>query len=162
MTMRPTPLPKRRAPLPVVIIALVLAALCCVLGITYAVISGEADKRAAIAPLAVPESTFPSAPYQGVSPKPAVTTKAPRAVGIPADSVVHVGEDVPAGTYRTVFDVNSGESLGLTGECYWKKSTDAEGQDIIANDIVEGGRPQVTLKKGQWFVSQDCGEWHKK
>lgn len=97
----------------------------------------------------------------------APTTKAPTApakakVQIEADTLVHVGEDVPAGTYRAVWDANAGEAFGLTGECYWKKSSDAEGQDIIANDIVTGGRPQVTLKKGQWFTSARCGEWLKK
>lgn len=75
---------------------------------------------------------------------------------INGDDMVHVGEDVPAGTYRAVERVDS--SLG----CYWSKTKDAEGSDIIDNDIVRGGRPQVTLKSGQWFKSQDCPDWVKK
>lgn len=84
-------------------------------------------------------------------------TKAPptKAVAmIDADTLVHVGEDVPAGTYRV--------PAGVADGCYWMKSSDAEGQKIIANDIVNGGRPQVTLKSGQWFTSSGCGEWIKK
>lgn len=73
---------------------------------------------------------------------------------IKGDDLVHVGEDVPAGTYRAV------ETVGA--DCYWKKSKDAEGDDIIDNDIPGAGRPQVTLKAGQWFVSKHCADWVKK
>lgn len=79
---------------------------------------------------------------------------APKAPSIAGDDLVHVGEDVPAGTYRAVTAVD--------GDCYWKKSKDAEGTDIIANDIPAGGRPQVTLKAGQWFTSHRCPDWAKK
>lgn len=72
------------------------------------------------------------------------------------DGLYHVGEDAPAGTYRLADPVS--ESDG----CYWEKSTDAEGEDIIANDFMGEGRLQVTLKKGQWFESDDCGTWVKK
>lgn len=108
-------------------------------------------------------TAVPSAPYQGVSPKtasPEATEDKP-AYDIPANTLVHVGEDIPAGTYRAIFPADAGEKLGLTGDCYWKKSSDAEGRDVLANDIVHGGRAQVTLKKGQWFVSKDCGEWRR-
>lgn len=73
---------------------------------------------------------------------------------IKGDDLVHVGEDVPAGTYRV--------ATAVGGDCYWKKSKDAEGDDIIDNDIPAGGRPQVTLKSGQWFTSKDCPDWIKK
>lgn len=73
---------------------------------------------------------------------------------IKGDDLVHVGEDVPAGTYRAV--------EAISGDCYWKKSKDAEGSDIIDNDIPSGGRPQVTLKAGQWFTSDGCPDWVKK
>jgi hypothetical protein len=67
-----------------------------------------------------------------------------------------VGEDVPAGTYRTV-DVVSSE-----GTCYWMKAKDSEGSDIIANGVPTGGHPQVTLVKGQWFTTESCGTWVKR
>ena len=75
---------------------------------------------------------------------------------INGDDLVHVGEDVPAGTYRMVEAVTSGDL------CYWKKAKDAEGSDIIDNALPTGGRSQVTLKKGQWFTSQGCPDWQKK
>lgn len=83
-------------------------------------------------------------------------SKAPATAVIHGDDQVHVGEDVPAGTYRVVSAVDSGAA------CYWQKSSDSEGNNIIDNDIVQGGRPQVTLKSGQWFKSQGCPDWHKK
>jgi hypothetical protein len=72
---------------------------------------------------------------------------------IGGNDLVHVGEDIPAGTYRVAEAIAGGEL------CYWMKSRDAEGADIIDNDIAQGGRPQVTLKKGQWFTSQGCPQW---
>jgi hypothetical protein len=83
-------------------------------------------------------------------------TSAPAAAKptIKGDDLVHIGEDVPAGTYRAV--------EAISGDCYWKKSKDAEGDQIIDNDIPAGGRPQVTLKAGQWFTSQGCPDWAKK
>jgi hypothetical protein len=64
-----------------------------------------------------------------------------------------VGVDVQPGTYRTKENV--------TGDCYWAIFSDANGRDIIANDIVSGGRPTVTLKGGQFFTSNRCGDWVK-
>lgn len=70
---------------------------------------------------------------------------------IGGDDLVHVGQDVPPGVYRAVEPIE--------GSCYWMKSKDAEGANIIDNDIPAGGRPQVTLKKGQWFTSRGCPDW---
>lgn len=65
MTMRPTPLPKRRKPagFVIAIIATVAAALCAIGGLTIAAVSGDADSRNSLAPIVVP-----SASHQGVSP----------------------------------------------------------------------------------------------
>jgi hypothetical protein len=46
--------------------------------------------------------------------------------------------------------------------CYWQVSSDEAGEKIISNDIVTGGTPQVKLKNGQWFKSENCGTWHKR
>jgi hypothetical protein len=46
--------------------------------------------------------------------------------------------------------------------CFWgiyKSGTN--GAEIIANDVVTGGRPTVTLKTGQDFDSSRCGRWAK-
>lgn len=64
-----------------------------------------------------------------------------------------VGEDFPAGTYRTQ------EVADET--CYWgiyKSGTN--GSKIIDNHL-GGGKLRVTLKKGQDFESTRCGTWEK-
>lgn len=70
------------------------------------------------------------------------------------EGVWTVGLDVPAGTYRVTAPVDD--------DCYWAiTKSGSNGEDIIANDIVSGGRPTVTLKKGQDFESARCGTWEK-
>lgn len=65
-----------------------------------------------------------------------------------------VGVDLQPGTYRTNSDVASG--------CYWGiYRTGSNGSDIVDNDIVNGGRPSVTLSAGQDFKSSRCGTWSK-
>jgi hypothetical protein len=64
-----------------------------------------------------------------------------------------VGVDVQPGTYRTTGPVS--------GDCYWEIDSDANGDDIVANDIVTGGRPTVTLENGQYFTTNRCGDWRK-
>lgn len=70
------------------------------------------------------------------------------------EGVWTVGVDVPPGTYRVTAPVDDG--------CYWAiTKSGSNGENIIANDIVSGGRPTVTLKKGQDFESARCGTWEK-
>jgi hypothetical protein len=65
-----------------------------------------------------------------------------------------VGEDFPAGTYRV--------REAIDGDCYWEIArAGTNGADIIANDIPTGGKPRVTLKKGQEFTNQGCGIFEK-
>lgn len=65
-----------------------------------------------------------------------------------------VGVDIAAGTYRTT------DAVGST--CYWGIYTSGtNGDDIITNDIPGGGRPTVTLSKGQDFNTTRCGTWEK-
>jgi hypothetical protein len=64
-----------------------------------------------------------------------------------------VGVDIELGSYRTV--------EAITSACYWAiLRTGSNGDDIIQNDIVEGGFPSVTLKAGQDFKNS-CGVWNK-
>jgi hypothetical protein len=102
----------------------------------------------------------PVAPVASVHPatSPATakpTTKAPAAAAPVTieDGLYEVGPDIKPGTYRLSVPVTSADF------CYWSKSTDAEGQDIIDNDLAGVGRLQVTLKKGQWFKTNRCGTW---
>lgn len=65
-----------------------------------------------------------------------------------------VGRDIEAGTYVTQDTVSS--------SCYWAiYRSGTNGDDIIQNDIVTGGRPTVTLKSGQDFTTTRCGSWVK-
>lgn len=86
----------------------------------------------------------------------AVATTAPAPEPKPTidEGVWTVGVDFPAGTYRVAVPVSD--------SCYWEiTKSGTNGDDIIANDIVEGGRPTVTLRKGQDFTSKRCGTWEK-
>ncbi len=70
-----------------------------------------------------------------------------------SDGVWTVGVDIAPGTYRVIEAVVS--------ECYWAIYQSGTNQEeIVANAIVEGGRPTVTLRKGQDFET-GCGDWTK-
>lgn len=63
-----------------------------------------------------------------------------------------VGVDIQPGTYRA--------SANVSSSCYWGiYRTGSNGSDIIENDIVNGGRPSVTLSAGQDFTTTRCGSW---
>jgi hypothetical protein len=65
-----------------------------------------------------------------------------------------VGVDVEAGTYRT--------SDAVSGDCYWAiLRSGSNGSGIVANDIVSGGYPTVTLVDDQDFETSRCGTWNK-
>ncbi len=65
-----------------------------------------------------------------------------------------VGEDVQAGTYKVVEPIDS-------GFCYWKITRHGHPSDIVGSDIVQGGRPTVTLKEDQDFTTNRCGTWER-
>jgi len=136
--------PKRKAMWPWVVGALVAVVLgLCSLGVYALGSAAPSGSASATAP-----TTYGVSPSsQGLVPHPGVRPS------IKGDDLVHVGEDVAAGTYRAATPVLEGQS------CYWLKSSDAEGSHIIENGLPAGGRPQVTLKKGQWFTSRDCPDW---
>lgn len=65
-----------------------------------------------------------------------------------------IGKDIEPGTYRTTKE--------LATSCYWSITvTGSNGSDIIENDNVKGGFPQVVLSEGQTFESSRCGTWSK-
>lgn len=122
--------------------------LCCGIGIFGA--DPEKAGQPASSPT-VQEPTYASPTVQTTEPTPPTkkVAQAPRF----GDGTYHVGEDIPAGTYRLEVAATKQDL------CYWSKSRDAEGSDIISNDIGGVGRLQVTLKSGQWFESNRCGTW---
>jgi len=130
-------------------IALVTVGLaaCCGGGGTLAVagLSGIAESA--------PETFAPTlAPDKTTTPNPGTRPKVNTAPTIESGTWT-ISVDVPAGTYK----LNQPQD----GPCYWgiyKSGTNLE--SIITNDIVDGGRPSVTLKKGHDFKS-DCGTWTK-
>lgn len=71
-----------------------------------------------------------------------------------SDGVWTVGTDIKAGTYRAKEAVSS--------SCYWAVlKSGTNGDDIINNGIPGGGRPTVSVRKGQDFESVRCGTWVK-
>lgn len=91
------------------------------------------------------------------SPRPQKTPKpspSPSPVSV-SDGTWVVGEDIPAGTYKTGATVD--------GDCYWSiNKSGTNGQTIIQNAFPGGGRPVVNLRRGQDFHSARCGVWVKR
>lgn len=116
----------------------------------------EDGKNAGSAPLAAPTTkSYPTVGIPTTLPPVKPTKAAPKPPPTIEEGTWTVGVDVPAGTYRVQERITS-------GDCYWSiTKTGSNGDDIISNDIVSGGRPQVTLKKGQDFESNRCGTWVK-
>lgn len=136
--------PKRKRRVwPFAVLALALLLLC---GGTLSAIGNS--MRTSAEELGVTVTPEPIAPPVGT---PGKKTKQQSRIG--GDDVVHVGEDAPAGTYRTAVPVQEGDF------CSWIKSRDAEAQKVIDVGLPPGGRPQVTLKAGQWFTSRGCPDW---
>lgn len=67
-----------------------------------------------------------------------------------SEGVWLVGEDISPGRYRT--------TQAVSEECYWEISRPGT-TTIIDNDFVTGGRPTVTLRRGQQFTTRRCGDW---
>lgn len=152
---RPKPRSAWRTALIVAGVVLAVISLCS-LG-TYAATHGSPRPGLTTAVADVPDATTPTTSVATVKPK--ATKPAPKpSPTIDGEDLVHVGEDVPAGTYRVIEKVDAGLYVG----CYWRKSRDAEGDQIIDNGFIEGGQPQVTLKAGVWFFSQGCPIWRRK
>lgn len=66
-----------------------------------------------------------------------------------------VGADIHPGIYT---------STGPSSKygCYWERLSGTSGDfdDIIANDFVDSGRMQVTIKPTDYaFNTEDCGTW---
>jgi len=113
-------------------------------------VSVPADPGAEVTVTAPPVTVTKPAP-----PAKTVTAPPPKAAAAITEGTWEVGVDVAPGRYKTV------EAVDSAGMCYWKITTTGKPSDIVDNDIVTGGRPTVTIKKGQDFTTQDCGDWQK-
>jgi hypothetical protein len=168
-----TPPKSKKKPSVLLIVVLVLfcSVAACICGV--AVATSSSDKKpgastttaAARQPGACEHGTLPNGscaeagtPQSTVivgtvqAPPPAPTTKAVPAVPTITDGTWTVGEDFPAGTYKTV---------GAGSTCYWAiTKSGTNGSDIVDNHI-GGGNLRVTLKAGQDFETDRCGTWAK-
>ena len=129
------PRPRRRWP---------LAVGCGVLGVVVGVMIGAGGDTAAVS---TPGRTVTEAAKAGPAEK-----AAPEPGEVIEEGTWVVGEDFPAGTYRTTATVAEG--------CYWQVSRGgSNGKGILANAIETGGRPRVRLRRGQEFQTAGCGAW---
>jgi hypothetical protein len=145
-TPEPHPMPSKRGNRTVwIVVVLAGLALLCTGGVIAASVTGGDPPRAVGTPTGSdipsrsPNPTSKAAPTSKKSASPAAT--------IGGDDIVHVGEDVPAGTYRVVEGVGDGP----LDYCAWIKSKDAEGADAI--DAVPNG----TIVR-----SVGCPDWRLK
>jgi hypothetical protein len=82
-----------------------------------------------------------------------VAAPAPAPSAVIEDGQWEVGVDVSAGSYKVTAAVDP------DAMCYWKITQTGKSDNIIDNDIVTGGKPTVTVKRGQDFTTEDCGTW---
>ena len=128
--------------------------LACCGGFVIGSSGGDTDPQVITTPTPVKVIEYLPVP----STAPAATSAAPAAPTKAAPATIEegtwtVGEDFPAGTYKL--------QTAVTSTCYWGIYQSGTNQGtIIENDIVTGGRPTVTLKRGQDFESS-CGTWVK-
>jgi hypothetical protein len=110
-------------------------------------------------PTAVPEATATVTETENLpaeessEPKPKVQDQ-PKVEDTISDGIHEVGVDVKAGKYKT--SVPEGEL------CYWERSRDDSGDSTITQVLQEGpARQSVTIKKGEFFETLDCGTWKR-
>jgi hypothetical protein len=143
--------PRRRIVVPTVIGA---AAFFIGLGVGLGAGGGDATSSPTPGTTEVVTVVVTAPPTAVSEPAAEVTTKPAAAAVTVEDGIWTVGVDIPAGKYRTTAPVS--------GDCYWAiTKSGTNGEDIISNDLPSGGRPQVTVKKGQDFNTQGCGTWQK-
>jgi hypothetical protein len=123
-------------------------------GITFGIPLGLAGATPAGDP--TPGSAGTAAAAADPSPAPVSSSRAPSDSGTVQDGTWLVGEDIPPGRYRTV------DVVPTDPPCYWERSDPSKAgalDGILANDLVSGGRPTVTLHEGEQFTSARCGAW---
>jgi hypothetical protein len=158
-TTAPTP-PKPKKPKrfgwPILIITAVVAL---GVGIVGGIFVGSGDDSATTAgPTATVTATGTAEAESGPTASKAPTAKKttrPEPESTMNEGTYEIGVDAKPGRYKTrVPEDSSG--------CYWEKLKDDSGgfNSLIANgDVNPGGRVSITLKRGEFFNSEDCGTW---
>ncbi len=160
------PSKKKSNTLLIVVLVLFTVVAACICGVAVATSSSEKKPSASTTTAAAVQAgvcehgTLPSGQCAeaSVGPKTVTvgpadpTTAAKPAAPTITDGTWTVGEDFPAGTYKTT---------GSGSTCYWAiYKSGTNGSDIIDNHI-GGGNLRVTLKAGQDFETARCGTWAK-
>jgi hypothetical protein len=150
--------PKKKFPLWLILVIIAgsgLLVLCAVGSVAALSASGArptpTTKAAPVQPIFSQGPSLSPSPSLSPTPTKSVPPPPPPAPSI-ADGTWTVGEDIPAGVYRTV---------GADSSCYWEIDKSGSNGDDIINNHVGGGNLRVTLKKGQDFETERCGTWTK-
>jgi hypothetical protein len=116
-------------------------------------IGGGGDSSTTAAPTATVTATETVEPASK-APEVKKTTE-PESESTMDEGTYEIGVDAKPGQYKTRVPENS-------SGCYWERLKDDRGglNSIIANDNVNpGARVSITVKRGEFFNSKDCGTW---
>lgn len=151
--------PRKKGKVVLIVVIAIAAAvgLLCIIGGTLAFHGSPSGKIVKVPSYGTtPPTARPTRPATSASAGTGITLPAAPVKAAPVtigEGVWEVGSDVKAGKYKLLTSPQAGDN------CYWEITRDDAGQDIVSNDLPTGGHPQVTLKKGQYFHTQDCGTW---
>lgn len=128
-------------------------------GVTFAAVGSGTDPSPVAAAAAEPTTVYvtetvvlTAAPTTPAAATTAAAPPPPPPAPTIEDGSWTVGEDIPAGTYKTV---------GAGSDCYWGIYKSGTNQSDIVKVNVGGGNLRVTLKAGQDFTTDRCGTWTK-
>ena len=145
--------PKKRFGWPTVIVTAVVA--LSLGGIVGGIVGGSGDGTATTAEPNATATVTETADAKPASkaPSPKKTTK-PEPKSTISDGTHEVGVDVKAGQYKT--------NVPGWALCSWDRSRD-DGPDSTITSVLQQGpsRQSVTLKKGEFFETEDCGTWRR-
>jgi hypothetical protein len=125
-------------------------------GIAGGIVGGSGDGTATTAEPNATVTVTETADDESASkaPSPKKTTE-PEPESTMEEGTYEIGVDAKPGRYKTrVPEDSSG--------CYWEKLKDDSGglDSVIANgEVNAGGRVSITLKRGEFFMAEDCGTW---
>jgi hypothetical protein len=110
-------------------------------------------------PTAVPQATATVTetenlpPEESSEPKPKEQDQPKVAADTISDGIHEVGVDVKAGQYKTTVPEGA--------FCYWERSREDDISDSTSSYKEGPARQSVTLKKGEFFETEDCGKWKR-
>jgi hypothetical protein len=121
----------------------------CLLGL--AIVAGAAILGVVVANTNGRGITTPPQVYTGPAANPPTTAAATSPAGLRTDGVYEVGPEIKPGTWKT-----DGRGTPGLGGCYWSRNRDADGLDIIANNL-SPGRQTMTVRAADGYVELSGG-----